>query len=398
MSGRKRKSKENSSRAFSPSPKSLFSLFISHFSISWNLLDIWQLYTLWQLKFHISSPINLLPVHWKLMGIIKIHHHKEAYEFVHKENGIISGRECYITVHLLLQATCINIKNNVFFSYIVLFGDGSAYQFLICSLKTDMHFSHISLGTLGFKSWITYFHASQHKPESVIKQMVTINWIWTQEGLESLIKSLTHWRVVEWQLWGSVLAANTFMYALVSEAEANQVFRDGVPTTLERAHMRSAHSEEQKCSVDCVILKESDSSSGLPSRHQFWTHQLCNCKSALSPPLLHHTHTHTHTHTHPETYFGWLMLQQHKLSSSMWRQKQGTRDLWWHRCSEYFQPHFWQPSDLFISSLKFIGILLISQILTLSVCAELNLLQEECCSNLDISACRYMYVTLFPRI
>ena len=87
------------------------------------------------------------------------------------------------------------------------------------------------------------------------------------------------------------------MYAWVSEAEANQLFRDGLPTTWERAHMRSAHSEEQKCSVDCVILKESDSSSGLPSRHQFWTHQLCNCKSALSPSLLHHTHAHTHTHT-----------------------------------------------------------------------------------------------------
>lgn len=63
------------------------------------------------------------------------------------------------------------------FPYMVLFGDGSAYQFLICSLKTDTYFTHISLGTQGFKGWIKYFHASQHKPERVIKQMVTINRI-----------------------------------------------------------------------------------------------------------------------------------------------------------------------------------------------------------------------------
>lgn len=63
------------------------------------------------------------------------------------------------------------------FPYMVLFGDGSAYQFLICSLKTDTYFTHISLGTQGFKGWIKYFHASQHKPEKVIKQMVTINRI-----------------------------------------------------------------------------------------------------------------------------------------------------------------------------------------------------------------------------
>lgn len=61
------------------------------------------------------------------------------------------------------------------FPYLVLFGDGSAYQFLICSLKTDKYFTHISLGTQGFKGWIKYFCASQHKPERVIKQMVTIN-------------------------------------------------------------------------------------------------------------------------------------------------------------------------------------------------------------------------------
>lgn len=61
--------------------------------------------------------------------------------------------------------------------YMVLFGDGSAYQFLICSLKTDKYFTHISLGTQGFRGWIKYFHASQHKPEKVIKQMVTINRI-----------------------------------------------------------------------------------------------------------------------------------------------------------------------------------------------------------------------------
>ena len=107
MRGRKRKNKATSSRAFHL-PQRVSShfwsiLFISHFSLSLNLLGIWQLYILLQLKFHISSPINLLPVHWKWMGI-KIHHHKEAYEFVHKEDGIISGRKCHIRVRLLI--TC----------------------------------------------------------------------------------------------------------------------------------------------------------------------------------------------------------------------------------------------------------------------------------------------------
>lgn len=118
------------------------------------------------------------------------------------------------------------------FPYTALFGDDPAFQFLICSLKTDMCFTHISLGTQGFKGWVKYFHASQHKPERVIKQMVTINWIRTHQGLESLIKSLTHWREGgKNQLGGSFLAANTFMSALTSEAEVNQPFRDGFPTT-----------------------------------------------------------------------------------------------------------------------------------------------------------------------
>lgn len=38
------------------------------------------------------------------------------------------------------------------------FGDGSAYQVLICSLKTDTCFTPISLGTQGFKGWRKDFH------------------------------------------------------------------------------------------------------------------------------------------------------------------------------------------------------------------------------------------------
>lgn len=140
------------------------------------------------------------------------------------------------------------------FSYTVLFGDGSAYQFLICSLKTDVYFAHISLGTQGFKDWIKYFHASQHKPERVIKQMATINWIWTHEGLKSLIKSLTYWREGKKQLWGSVLAANTFMPALTSEAEANQPFTNGFSTT-GRGHAKGLlHTPTSRNAKDRVDL------------------------------------------------------------------------------------------------------------------------------------------------
>lgn len=97
--------------------------------------------------------------------------------------------ECHICYAFANQLQNTLMHKIVLWPYTLLFGDGYAYQFLICSLKTDTYFNHFSLGTQGFKGWI---HASQHKPERVIKQMVTINRIGTHQGLESLIKSFTH--------------------------------------------------------------------------------------------------------------------------------------------------------------------------------------------------------------
>lgn len=69
------------------------------------------------------------------------------------------------------------------------FGDGSVCQVLICSLKTDTCLTHISLGTQGLKGWRKDCHGFPHKPESIIKQMATINRIGTHQGVKSLIKS-----------------------------------------------------------------------------------------------------------------------------------------------------------------------------------------------------------------
>lgn len=69
------------------------------------------------------------------------------------------------------------------------FGDGSAYQVLICSLKTDTCFPHSSLGTQGLKGWRKDFQCFRYKPERITKQMATINRIGTHQGVKSLIKS-----------------------------------------------------------------------------------------------------------------------------------------------------------------------------------------------------------------
>lgn len=144
--------------------------------------------------------------------------------------------------------------------------------------------------------------------------MVTINWIWTHEGLESLIKSLTHWRVVEWQLWGRVLAANTAYRCLgLKQKLINSLEMGFLPPQEGHPHRGPCtHSEEQKCNVDCATLKgkwlfTQDCLQDINFEHI----NFCNCKSALSPPSTHHTHT--HTSPHPRDLLWRTYAQQHNI-------------------------------------------------------------------------------------
>ena len=122
-------------------------LLLFDISAPLNLLDIWQTLVL----------VNLWSRHWKQIQIAKsftweklrrrLRGTKTASRLPEPQGGtFVNELQLALTGKIMPQPSR------------PVFGDGSAYQVWICSLKTDTCFTHISLGTQGFKGWRKDFH------------------------------------------------------------------------------------------------------------------------------------------------------------------------------------------------------------------------------------------------